>query len=345
MAFEETQVVKLRRIARTSANCEKSCRRVAGTGVESANSDALARYQNRLAPNSAHSRQIRLCNCALRARMPRCAQSTPGHSTTGGGTRFVQDCAASARGPMRVLQVFREPERACSYLPSERAQLEHALVEGVTPVDLERLLASGVRRFGLDYFQPRCASCHACIPCRVPASTFVPSRSQKRVLKRNLDLDIEVGIPSCDRARLDLYERWHGKREEKRGWEPTGLDARGYAATFAMPHPCAVEVTYWSAERELIGVSIVDETPNAMSAVYFFSSPELAERSLGVFNVLTLTRLAAERGKAHLYLGFLVSACPSLSYKARFNPQEHRNHSDGMWRLAVAEPDPEDDMN
>src|SRR5205807_7193443 len=97
------------------------------------------------------------------------------------------------------------------------------------------------------------------------------------------------------------------------------------------------ELTYWDGD-ELIALGISDETPDALSAVYCFHEPERAALSLGTFNVLANIRLARERGLKHLYLGYRVAGCPSLSYKGRFRPQERLLGAPGMdeepdWRL------------
>ena len=103
------------------------------------------------------------------------------------------------------------------------------------------------------------------------------------------------------------------------------MDAKAYAAQFGFPHPCAREVAYYDDEGpspRLVGLGLCDETPNAWSAIYFFHDPAQASRSLGVFHVLNLVRLARQQGKSHVYLGFRVSDCASMRYKAGFRPHE-----------------------
>ena len=72
----------------------------------------------------------------------------------------------------------------------------------------------------------------------------------------------------------------------------------------------------------LVGVGICDETPSAWSAVYFYYDPDYAAQSPGVAHVLFQMKLAASRGLAHVYLGYFVTGCPSMRYKARFRPNE-----------------------
>ncbi|MFX8957477.1 arginyltransferase, partial [Acinetobacter baumannii] len=81
----------------------------------------------------------------------------------------------------------------------------------------------------------------------------------------------------------------------------------------------------------LIGVGFVDPLPIGPSAIYFYYDPELRDRSLGTFNVLSIIDVARRAGLPHVYLGYFVNACRSLEYKAKFRPNETRD-VDGVWR-------------
>ena len=225
---------------------------------------------------------------------------------------------------IRLLQQFREHPRVCSYLPSENAALDFRIAVDVTAEELGALLARGWRRFGPQYFRPGCASCHACVPTRVPAVTFRPSRSQRRARQRASSLTRIVQATRVDQERLDLYARWHRHREGHRGWEPSALDKHRYATEFAFPHPSVREVCFRdpSLDGGLVGLGIVDEVPDALSAVSFFWDPEHAPPSLGTAHIVALIDDAVARGLAHVYLGYRVEACPSLAYKGHFRPQE-----------------------
>jgi leucyl-tRNA---protein transferase len=138
-------------------------------------------------------------------------------------------------------------------------------------------------------------------------------------------------VPIVDAERIALYQRWHADRERSRGWDESPLDPERYAFDFAFPHPSVREVAFHDpAEGDrLVGLGICDLTPNAISAVYFFWDPERATPSLGVAHVVTLIADARARGLAHVYLGYRVSGCDSLRYKARYRPHQ----------LLVARPD------
>lgn len=221
----------------------------------------------------------------------------------------------------RTLQTFVEPPRACGYLPRELASLEHRVMVDVTPSELEPMLVRGWRRFGPIYFRPVCSACSECVSIRIPVATFKPNRSQRRAKKACASLTWKMAPPIVDQARLDLLSKWHRFREQAKGWEEQGLDAEEYALQFAFPHPAAREISFWDGPK-LVGVSLVDVTANAWSAVYFFYDPDIADRSPGIYNVLLGIDLARDRKIPYVYLGYRVLGCSSMRYKDTFTPHE-----------------------
>jgi arginine-tRNA-protein transferase len=229
-------------------------------------------------------------------------------------------------GVARSLHHAIERPRPCSYLPDETASLEYDFLVGVSPEEYEAMLERGWRRFGLAYFRPACAPCGECVSLRVPVAEFAPSRSQRRAANGGARLRCEVGPVRVDEARLALYAAWHEDRQRARGWPPSPLDAEAYAREFAVPHACARELAYWDDAApggpRLVGLGLCDETPRAWSALYFFYAPAFEGVSLGVHHLVTLVELARAQGKAHVYLGYRVSGCPSMRYKAAYRPHE-----------------------
>jgi arginine-tRNA-protein transferase len=207
-------------------------------------------------------------------------------------------------------------------LATEHAALEVRVLLDVTPENLDAMLERGWRRFGACYFRPACASCQACVSLRVDVERFSPSKSQRRAERKNARLRRTVGSPSVDRDRLALYAKWHATRERIRGWSPNPVSGARYAFDFAFPHPSAREAAYFddSEGGKLVGLGLHDETPQALSAVFFFFDP--AYDSLGTANVMDLISDARALGKKWLYLGYHVEGCASLRYKATFRPHE-----------------------
>ncbi len=221
----------------------------------------------------------------------------------------------------RLVRHFIEEPRLCSYLPDAEAALEYRLMVDVTPEELEQLLIRGWRRFGPAYFRPACAPCVECHSIRLDVHQFVPSASQARAFRRSKRFEIRVGPPKVDPARIGLHSAWHGTRERARGWDETQLEEDEYATQFAFPSSTGREMA-WYLGAELVAVGLIDVTANALSAAYFFYHPDIAKLSPGVGNVMQCVELARELGCAHVYLGYRVEACSSLTYKGLFRPHE-----------------------
>ncbi|MFN7913934.1 MAG: arginyltransferase [Vicinamibacterales bacterium] len=240
----------------------------------------------------------------------------------------------------RLVERYREAPHECPYLPDQVAALDVRLMVDVTPDELGDLLTLGWRRFGPAYFRPACPTCRACLSVRIVVQDFAASRSQRRARNAAARLTRSIGVPVVDDERLALYARWHAQRERQRGWSENRLDAERYSFDFAFPHPSVREVAYRdpTLDNRLVGVGLVDVVPDALSAIYFFWDPEHAPASLGVAHIVGLIDDARQLGYAHVYLGYRVDACPSLAYKARYQPQEILDGSPTgltppVWRL------------
>jgi arginine-tRNA-protein transferase len=225
---------------------------------------------------------------------------------------------------MRLLERVVEKPHPCTYLEGPRASLEVNVMVEVTAAETEALLERGWRRFGPIYFRPACAACVECVSLRVLVDRFTPSKSQRRAARACRALRRVVGPPQVDDARLALYAKWHAAREDARGWEPNPQNRERYLLEFAFRHPCAREAAFYddAAGGRLVGVSLFDETPHALSAAFFFFDPDYARFSLGTANVLALIDDARAAGRRHVYLGFRVLGCASLRYKGTFRPHE-----------------------
>ena len=194
----------------------------------------------------------------------------------------------------------------------------------VSPEEADGLLSRGWRHFGPGWFRPLCQGCQACLSTRIVVDDFSPSRSQRRAQRRACTLRIKINEPIIDEAHIGLFHSWQRERVESRGWEPAELSEQDYFMRFAFPTSVAREVAYYDVEADdhLVMVAICDETPQAWNAVFCFYDPAYARISPGIANVLRLVDLARATSRRFVYLGYLVSACQSLSYKAAFHTQE-----------------------
>jgi arginine-tRNA-protein transferase len=232
---------------------------------------------------------------------------------------------------MESLFHFVAPASRCGYLPEQLWQLEYEQVAALSPTEYQERLLRGWRRFGTMLFRPRCPRCTACQSLRVLVDRFHPDRSQRRALRLNEGaVNLQIGQPAVSRPKLALYDRFHAHQSETKGWPlHPAKDAFEYVRSF-VDNPFPVEEWCFYLGRRLIGVGYVDVVPEAMSAIYFFYDPDERRRCLGTWNVLSIIEAAARRGLAHVYLGYYVADCPSMTYKSRFRPNQVRG-LDGQW--------------
>jgi arginine-tRNA-protein transferase len=212
-------------------------------------------------------------------------------------------------------------EEPCPYLADLEATTDYRILTDVTPEEHEEMIIRGWRRFGMQYFRPRCAGCLECVSLRVPVATFQPTKSQRRAWRKSEHLRVKIGPPQANEERVELFHAWHAMREEMRGWKATTMTLREYALTFCTPNACAREMAFYE-EGRLVAVGHVDVTPNALSSIYFFYHPDVSRYSLGVASVLFEIESARRLDCPYLYLGYRISGCPSTAYKSQYGPHE-----------------------
>jgi arginine-tRNA-protein transferase len=223
----------------------------------------------------------------------------------------------------------------CGYLPEQTWRLEYNLVASLTPAEYVQHMLDNWRRFGNMLFRPVCELCRACRALRVVVPHFRPNRSQRRCRQANEGtIELRIGAPTVNRARLALYDRYHAFQSDHKDWPVHApRDASNYADSFVR-HPFPVEEWCYYLKGQLVGVGYVDALsgmPNGgLSAIYFYYDPRQRQRSLGTWNVLCLIEEAARRKLPYVYLGYYVEGCGSMSYKPRFVPNQLRGE-DGVW--------------
>jgi arginine-tRNA-protein transferase len=248
---------------------------------------------------------------------------------------------------MESLFRYVAPPTRCGYLPQEKWSLEYEYVHEITSGEYLARMIDNWRRFGHMLFRPVCQNCRACRSLRVVVPRFRPDRSQKRCRQANEGvIELRIGKPSVDRTKLALYDRYHAFQADNKGWpEHAPRDASSYVDSFVQ-HPFPVEEWCYYLNGQLVGVGYVDvltELPvpstggtgvspvGGFSAIYFFYDPRQRQHSLGTWNALCLMEEAAKRQLPYVYLGYYIEGCGSMSYKARFVPNQLRG-ADGVWR-------------
>ena len=208
---------------------------------------------------------------------------------------------------------------------------ESLTLPGAGPALMDRLWAEGWRHFGRDFFRyslqlSETGGLQTIQPLRMPLSGFRPSKSQRRVLRRNADAGVRIVPAVVDAEREAMFLRHRARfvsniPDSLRVFIPEADPAR-------MPCECvSVEVR---VSGRLIAVSYLDVGDTAVSSVYAMFEPDEAGRSPGTFTLLTEIAWAAALGKRWLYPGYATLNSSHYDYKKSFRPLEYYDWH-GRW--------------
>lgn len=237
--------------------------------------------------------------------------------------------------PFLRVQFYLTAHYDCSYLPGRRARSQVA-----TPAHLidshayATLIRAGFRRSGQFTYRPHCEHCTACVPVRVRVADFVPNRTQSRCFKRNRHLAARVLPLEFREEHYDLYRRYQASRHEGGGMDRD--DAEQYSQFLLASNVDSALIEFRDG-KELVMVSLIDQSDDGLSAVYTFFEPERHKDSLGVYGVLWQLELARRLELPYLYLGYWIGASRKMAYKQQYRPLE--GLIDGTW-TELTEPSP-----
>ncbi|MGH8047695.1 MAG: arginine-tRNA-protein transferase [Chthoniobacterales bacterium] len=199
--------------------------------------------------------------------------------------------------------------------------LENAEVPIISPARLDTRFVMGWRHFGSKFFRYN-FSFHAgllcgVIPLRVRLGEFEESKSQRRVIRRNADLEMRF-VPAGHCAAYDRLFVKHRTRFTEN--VPDSL--RDFLSEAPAEIPCANMALEVRLGRELLAVSFMDIGAEATSSVYAVFDPEHAPRSLGIFTMLMEIAQSRKLGKVFHYLGYSYSVPSVYDYKKGFHRVE-----------------------
>lgn len=240
--------------------------------------------------------------------------------------------------PTRQLRFFLTAPTPCPYLPGreERKVFAHLpLSDGPTVND--SLTQVGFRRSQNIAYRPACETCRACQSARAPAADYVLSRSERKVLNRNDDLERHLVEAEATLEQFELLRRYLLARHADGGMaEMTWPDYVAMVEDTAV-RTHLIEYRRKSQDRgpgDLVACVLVDVLADGLSLVYSFYDPDETRRSLGSFIILDHVVQAQEAGLPYVYLGYWVPGSDKMAYKARFSPLEILKP--GGWSLMSA---------
>lgn len=230
------------------------------------------------------------------------------------------------------LRFYASHTQRCSYLPDRQSVSAFADPREPMTTSLYAVLADhGFRRSGEYVYRPHCPSCQQCVAARIPVERFAPNRNQRRNIQRNADLEIVRRNDRFCAEHFELYDRYLDARHpDGEMANPSIEDYRRFlTASWSETH-----FVEFRLEEQLLGVAVVDQLPQGLSAVYTFFDPQARARSLGRYAILWQIEESRRAGLPYVYLGYWIKNCRKMSYKDEYRPLELL--LEGSWRSVEA---------
>jgi arginine-tRNA-protein transferase len=217
-------------------------------------------------------------------------------------------------------KLYKTQPHDCSYLPDRTAAtLFIDPSYNMNNTVYSHFARLGFRRSGEHVYRPHCPGCSACLSLRVPVEAFKASRSQRRILKANAHLSMQVQRAGFTEQHYRLYLRYMHWRHPGGGMDVDDPEAyhRLYSSAWA-----DTWMYCFYDQQTVVAVAITDQLDDGLSAVYTFYEPALAHQGLGTFAILQQIEQARQQQLPYVYLGYWVNGCDKMEYKVKFRPYQ-----------------------
>lgn len=249
-------------------------------------------------------------------------------------------------------QFYVTSPQECPYLDGRMERKLFTALQGEhAPTLNDSLSKQGFRRSQNVLYRPSCADCSACLSARIRVADFKPSKTQRRVVKRNADLERRARTPWASEDQYELFRRYLDHRHADGGM--ADMDVFEFAAMIEET-PIKSRVIEYSERGSdqapgdeptgpLRAVCLTDVLDDGLSMVYSFFEPDRQSSSLGTFMILDHIQIAREAGLPYIYLGYWVPGSPKMDYKAKFSGLEV--YRAGQWQSFEADADYDSELN
>ena len=262
-------------------------------------------------------------------------------------TRQPTETRNTPDSPMRhtlpiAPQFYVTAPQPCPYLDGRMERKLFTALQGEHAQKLNDALSKqGFRRSQNVLYRPSCAECSACLSARIRVADFKPSRTQKRVLKKNEDLTRNATSPWATEDQFQLFRRYLDTRHADGGMadmdifefaamiEETPIRSRVIEYTRPVDGADPGGSDRYGSDRygsdhdsRLAAVCLTDVFDDGLSMVYSFYDPAMNARSLGSYIILDHVEIAREAGLPYVYLGYWVPGSRKMGYKASFDALE-----------------------
>jgi arginyl-tRNA--protein-N-Asp/Glu arginylyltransferase len=247
--------------------------------------------------------------------------------------------------PFRFPKFFVTNPSPCPYLPGKVERKVFTELNGRQSSELNEALGRiGFRRSQSVAYRPSCIDCSACVSVRVAAREFVPSATQRKIIRRNTDLEVTACKPWTTEEQYELLGRYLAARHPGGGMAE--MDESDFADMVEQTpvRTCIVEYREPSVDGrpgKLVGACLSDQQSDGLSMIYsFYDVGPGARKGLGTFIILDHIIRAARAELPYVYLGYWVEGSRRMAYKTNFRPIE-RLDSSGWHRFDPAPVMPE----
>ncbi|XQW86860.1 arginyltransferase [Thalassotalea piscium] len=215
----------------------------------------------------------------------------------------------------------------CNYLPDEQERLLVAVDPRLQNTEqYSWLISQGFRRSGEQIYRPNCINCQACKSLRILVNEFSPSKSQKRVSKKNQLFTTKI-VDKLSDHHYPLYEQYINQLHSDGSMFPANYQQFNSFLASELTEQLFIEIY---ADNKLVSVAVTDVLLDSLSAVYTFYHPEFKSSSLGVYSILTQIEVCKTLDKKYLYLGYQIDDCKKMNYKNRYFP--HQIFENNCWQ-------------
>lgn len=194
---------------------------------------------------------------------------------------------------------------------------------------MDQLWSEGWRHFGSDFFRYSISfdenGLRIIQPLRLDIAAFTPSKSQRRVWRKNADTRLESRPAGLDPEVCAMFQRHKQRFATNVPDDLTVFLGRKPGQVV----PC--QEFRVSAAGMLLAVSFLDVGEESVSSVYGIFEPTHSHRSLGIFTMLAEIRWAQENGFRHYYPGYATREPSHYDYKKLFAPMSYLDWKRNVW--------------
>ncbi|CUH77574.1 arginyltransferase [Tropicibacter naphthalenivorans] len=226
-------------------------------------------------------------------------------------------------------QFYVTAPQPCPYLDGRMERKLFTSLQGDTAQVLnDSLSKQGFRRSQNVLYRPSCSDCAACLSARIKVADFKPTRSQRKVMKKNPNLLRRATSPWATEEQYELFRRYLDERHADGGM--ADMDVFEFAAMIEETPIRTRVIEYTDKDSgDLIATCLTDMLDDGLSMVYSFYEPTQTRQSLGTWMILDHIQIAREAGLPYVYLGYWVPGSDKMGYKVQFSGLELYRH--GAW--------------